>query len=236
MKWFLSNAPITDQSTGRKCWTSLTPATPSIIYLHFPYHLPIRTYFSCPEQHYTSILVPPQLIIIHSPVLFIRSPLSITPISFPLHNVPVILRDLPFLAAIPSSSVAEHSLTHTVQWVCNPGSNPPRQLKGLFDLNFTIPFFFFPFLFPSLWPPLSTPSTLPCGFILALLINSMHSSKISLILLQISVSFSPLPLPSQLFPLCNTSPSTVIMGKIPLTHNNLESSLSTSSFSISVQI
>lgn len=79
----------------------------------------------------------------------------------------------------------------------------------------------FSFLFPSLWP-LSTLSGSLCGFILALLIHSMHSSKIPLILLHISVSFQPHSLPLQLCLLYNRSLSTVIRGKIPPTHNNLE--------------
>lgn len=229
MKCFLSNSPITDQSTGKKYWTSLTPATPSIIYPYFPYHLPFHTYFSCPEQHYTVILFSPQLIIIHSPSSFLPDLLwvQLQSLFFSTMSLSSSETSLSLLPFCPTLLLNVSSLTR-VQWVCNPGLNPPSQLKGhLFDLNFTVPLFF-SFLFPSpLWPPLSTPSTPLCGFILALLIHSMHSSKILLILLQISVSFWPYSLPSQLFLLCNTSLTTVIRGKIPLTHNNLESSLST---------
>lgn len=145
MKCFLSTSPMADQSSGKKCWTSLPPATPSVICPYFPYCLPFHTYFSCPEQHYTSILFSPQLIIIHSPLsFFISSPLSTALISFLLHNVPIILRDFPFLAAICPALLLNISSLTRLQGVCDPASNPPSQLKGhLFDLNFTVFFFFF---------------------------------------------------------------------------------------------
>lgn len=138
------------------------------------------------------------------------------------------IRDFPFLLSFPPPLlwVFPHS---GVQWVCNPGSNPSSQLRhSLDDLNFAVSHFFFPVSIPV--ASVNTTQLL-CGFILALLIHSMHSSKILFISLQTSVSFQPHSLPFPLLLLSSRSLSAVIRGKIPPTHYNLKSSLSPSSLS-----
>lgn len=133
---FLSNPPITDQSMGNKHWTLPTPATPSIIYLYFPYILSFHSYFSCPEQHY--ILFSPQLIVIIYLCPFIQISSKYTSNLFSSPQSP------PGSETSLSLLLGVSSLTW-VQWVCNPGSNPLSQLRHpLFDLIFAVAHFFLP--------------------------------------------------------------------------------------------
>lgn len=147
MKCSLSTSPTTDQSTGKNHWTSLTPATPSIIY-PCPYIFPFVPL--SPALNSTapaSSFLPSSSLSIHlSPFSNLFSspqgPYHTQRLHFPCS------RSLP-----PCRWTFPHS-----QPVCNPGSNPPSQLKGhLVDLNFTVSFYF-----PLL---VSTPATPPVNTI-----------------------------------------------------------------------
>lgn len=149
IKCFLSNPAITDQSRGIN--TGLFQVQPHLPLSTLTFHIfsPFIPISPALNSITTNILFSPQRIVIIYLCPFIQISLKYNSNLFSSPQSPPRLETSPSLLSFHPPLLLGVSSVTRVQWVCNPGSNPPSQLRHpLYDLNFAVSHFFFPVSIP----------------------------------------------------------------------------------------